>query len=107
MFYKWGRIKLVLSELFDADDLMTHAGANGWDKFLTREINSKTPNMGFLLHSFRHLTEVHGEAAFQHAAQNFIRDLEVFVQNNSGPGRAGMYCEQIQKVLEGRQNQFQ
>ena len=88
MFYKWLRIKTVVSEVFDAPE-------NVGKKRLA--LAHKAPD---LIATFEDVVSCHGEQEFQKAADRWHSALFRWIDNEYGP-RAAQLENQIDQILQG------
>jgi len=91
MFYKWLRIKVVLSEVFDIPE---KCGANRTSNLLAQK-NSE------LSQAFEFVASCHGEDEFQKAADRWHSALFRWVEKEYGE-KAAYLENQIDQILLGR-----
>ena len=100
MFIRWDRIKLVMSELWDPDDLTKGAGKNG----LMHMYNIMCDDQG-VRDAFTMLVCVQGEELFQKMAVHWRDSVHRYVDRL--PTKKPDLWAQIVEMLEGRRTFLQ
>lgn len=91
MFYKWLRVKIVLSEVFDIPE---RCGANRASNLLAQKNYE-------LAEAFEFVATCHGEEEFQKAADRWHSALFRWVEKEYGE-KAAYLENQIDQILLGR-----
>lgn len=94
MFYKWLRVKIVLSEMFDISE---KCGANRASNLLAQKVQENSE----LSQAFEFVASCHGEDEFQKAADRWHSALFRWVEKEYGE-KAAYLENQIDQILLGR-----
>lgn len=100
MFYRWIRVKRVMAELWDPDDLTVCAGRKAlaflYDEQLCPDRDVRE--------TFRHLCEVNGEETWQLAAERWAAAVDRHIDGLEALPNTGKLRlkQQVREILIGR-----
>lgn len=97
MFYRWSRIKLIMSELWDPDDETVHMGKCGLERYYEKHCEDYT-----VRRCFSDLVWTTGEKQFQEKAHEWHMWLRHYVAQF----KRWDLTQQTEEILQGKRNYY-
>lgn len=102
MFYNWRRVKIVMSELWDPEDLTKNGGIS---RLLA--VYEKTCTDRRIYRQFVLMCESMGEDMFQRRAGIWHSAVEAYATNATHSVRVPPLIQQIEEILKGVRTQLE